>query len=72
MWQEECVPGSGVVADETMVGWTRATNIQLTKLLNEPISIGVCLKTLCDSQTRVTCSLYFVESLAKQGSQALQ
>jgi hypothetical protein len=72
VWQEECVPGSGVVADETMVGWTRATNIQLTKLPNEPTSIGVCLKTLCDSQTRVMCSLYFVECSAKQGSQALQ
>jgi hypothetical protein len=41
VWQEEFVPGSVVVADETMVGWTGATNIHLTKLPNKPKSIGV-------------------------------
>jgi hypothetical protein len=29
--QDEVVPGSMVVADETMVGWGGATNIHITK-----------------------------------------
>jgi hypothetical protein len=67
VWQEEFVPGSVVVADETMVGWTGATNIHLKKLPNKPKSIGVCLKTPCDSQNRVMCSLEFAESAEEQG-----
>jgi hypothetical protein len=59
--------GSVVVADETMVGWTGATNIHITKLPNKPTAIGICLKTLCDAQTRVMCSLEFVESKEEQG-----
>jgi hypothetical protein len=51
VWQDEVVPGSVVVAYETLVGWAGATNINITKLPNKPASIRVCLKTLCDAQT---------------------
>jgi hypothetical protein len=36
MWQELFVPGTVLVADETMVGWTGATNIHITYLPNKP------------------------------------
>jgi hypothetical protein len=65
-WQELVVPGSVIVADETMVGWTGATNIHITVLPNKPTSRGVCLKTLCDARTRVMVGFEFVEARAEQ------
>jgi hypothetical protein len=65
--QDEDVPGSLVLADETMVGWAGATNIHITKFPNKATSVEVCLETLCDAQTRVMCSFEFVERLEKQG-----
>jgi hypothetical protein len=32
------MPGAVMVADETMVGWTEATNIHITNLPNKPTS----------------------------------
>jgi len=66
-WQEVYVPGSLLVADETMVGWKGATNIHITTLPNKPTSKGVCLKTLVDGHTRVMMALEFVESKEQQG-----
>jgi hypothetical protein len=66
-WQEVYVPGSILVADETMVGWKGATNIHITFLPNKPTSKGVCLKTLVDGHTRVMTALEFVESKEQQG-----
>jgi hypothetical protein len=65
-WQEAFVPGSVLVVDETMVGWTGATNIHITTLPNKPTSKGVCLKTLCEASTRVMLSLEFVEQRQEQ------
>jgi hypothetical protein len=65
-WQEAFVPGSVLVVDETMVGWTGATNIHITYLPNKPTSKGVCLKTLCDARTRVMLSFEFVEQRQEQ------
>jgi hypothetical protein len=56
-----------VVADETMVGWAGATNIHITKFSNKSASIKVCLKTLCDAQTRMMSSFEFVVRLEEQG-----
>jgi hypothetical protein len=53
-------------ADETMTGFTGATNIHLTVLPDKPTSKGVCLKTLCDASTRVMIAAEFVESKAEQ------
>jgi hypothetical protein len=55
------VPGAGVVADETMVGWTVATNIYITILPNKPTIKVVCWKTLCDTSTRIMVAMEFVE-----------
>jgi hypothetical protein len=52
-WQEVYVPGSLLVVDETMVGWTGATNAHITVLPNKPTDKGVCLKTACDAHTHV-------------------
>jgi hypothetical protein len=65
-WQEVFVPGTTLVADETMVGWTGATNIHITYLPNKPTDKGVCLKTLCDARTRVMINLEFVEGNGEQ------
>jgi hypothetical protein len=65
-WQELVVPGSVIVAEETMVGWTGATNIHITYLPNKPTSRGVCMKTLCDARTRVMIGFEFVEARAEQ------
>jgi hypothetical protein len=65
--QEVYVPGSILVADETMVGWKGATNIHITVLSNKPTGKGVCLKTLVDGHTRVMTALEFVESKEQQG-----
>jgi hypothetical protein len=61
-WQDAFVPGAMMGADETMVGWTGATNIHITNLPNKPTSKGVCLKTLCDASTRIMVAMEFVES----------
>jgi hypothetical protein len=55
-----------MVADETMIGFTGATNIHLTVLPDKPTSKGVCLKTLCDASTRVMIAAEFVEGKAEQ------
>jgi hypothetical protein len=47
------VPGSVLVAEETMFGWKEATNIHITFLPNKPTGKGVCLKTLVHGHTRV-------------------
>jgi hypothetical protein len=60
------VPGSVMVADETMIGFTWATNIHLTVLPNKPTSKGDCLKTLCDASIRVMIAAEFVEGKAEQ------
>jgi hypothetical protein len=60
------VPESVIVADETMVGWTGATNIHITYLPNKLTSRGVCMKTLCDARTRVMIGFEFVEARAEQ------
>jgi hypothetical protein len=65
-WQEKYVLGSLAVIDESMIGWTGATNIHLTYLPNKPTDRGVCMKTLCDAHTRVMCALEFVESAGEQ------
>jgi hypothetical protein len=52
-WQVVFVPGTTLVADETMVGWAGATNIHITYLPNKPTDKGVYLKTLCNARTRV-------------------
>jgi hypothetical protein len=67
VWHDLYVPGSLLVADETMVGWTGATNIHITMLPNKPTSKGVCLKTLCDASTRVMINFEFVEGKVEQG-----
>jgi hypothetical protein len=61
-WQEMVSPGSILVADERMIGWTGATNIHITVLPNKPVPKGVCLKTLVDGHTRVMLNCEFVES----------
>jgi hypothetical protein len=66
VWQEEFVPGAVMVADETMVGWTGATNVHITILPNKPTSKGVCLKTMCDASTRVMIAMEFVEGRDEQ------
>jgi len=65
-WQEVFVLGSLLVIDESMVGWTGATNVHITVLPNKPTSRGVCLKTLCDAHSRVMVALEFVESQHEQ------
>jgi hypothetical protein len=65
-WQEVYVPGSLLVMDETMIGWTGATNAHITVLPNKPTDKGVCLKTACDAHTRVMVSFEFVESQDEQ------
>jgi hypothetical protein len=65
-WQEVYVPGSLLVVDETMVGWTGATNVHITVLPNKPTDKGVCLKSACDAHTRVMVSFEFVESRQEQ------
>jgi hypothetical protein len=65
-WQELFVPGSVLVADETMVGWTGSTNIHITVLPNKPTIRGVCFKTLCDARTRVMVNFEFVEARSEQ------
>jgi hypothetical protein len=67
-WREVFVPGTMLVADETMVGWTGATNI--TYLPNKPTDKGVCLKTLCDARTRVMIHFEFVEGKGEQGNKS--
>jgi hypothetical protein len=57
-WEEVYVPGSILVADETMVGWKGSTNIHSTFLLNKPKGEGVCLKTLVDGHTRVMTRVF--------------
>jgi hypothetical protein len=66
-WQEIFAPGSILVVDETMIGWTGATNIHITVLPNKPVPKGVCLKTLVDGHTRVMLNFEFVESKVEQG-----
>jgi hypothetical protein len=66
-WQEVYVPGSVLVVDETMVGWTGATNAHITVLPNKPTDKGICLKSACDAHTRVMVSFEFVESKEEQG-----
>jgi hypothetical protein len=63
-WQE-LDPGIVLVADETMVGWTGATNIHITMLPNKPTSRGVRKKTMCSAWTRVM-GFDFVEVKAEQ------
>jgi hypothetical protein len=65
-WHDLYVPGSLLVAEETMVGWTGATNIHLTVLPSKPTSQAGCLKTLYDAGTRVS-NLKFVEGKVEQG-----
>jgi hypothetical protein len=65
-WQEVYVSGSLLVVDETMVGWTGATNAHITVLPNKPTDKGVYLKTACDAHTRVMVSFEFVESQDEQ------
>jgi hypothetical protein len=52
-----------MVVDESMIGWTDATNVHITVLPNKA---GVCLKTLCDARTRVMLATEFVESAQQQ------
>jgi hypothetical protein len=63
-WRTVYEPGSLLVVDESMIGWTGATNIHMTYLPNKPTSRGVCLKTLADGNTRarVMLAIEFVES----------
>jgi hypothetical protein len=65
-WQDVFLPGSVMVADETMIGFTGANNIHLSVLPNKPTSKGVCLKTLCDASTRVMIAAEYVEGKAEQ------
>jgi hypothetical protein len=65
-WQELFTPGSVLVADETMIGWTGATDIHLTVLPNKPVPKGVCLKTIVDAHTRVMINFEFVERKDEQ------
>jgi hypothetical protein len=66
VWQEEFVPGAVIVADETMVGWTGATNVHITILHTNSTSKGACLKTMCDASTRVMIAMEFVEGRDEQ------
>jgi hypothetical protein len=66
--REVYVPGSILVANETMVGWKGATNIHITILPDKPTGKGVSLKTLADGRTLVLTELVFVESKERQGS----
>jgi hypothetical protein len=59
VWHHLYRPGSLLVADETMVGWTGATNIHITMLPNKPTSQGVCLKTFCEASTHVMINYFF-------------
>jgi hypothetical protein len=52
--------------DESMIGWTGATNVHITVLPNKPTEKGLCLKALCDARTCVLLALEFVESAAQQ------
>jgi hypothetical protein len=62
------VPGAVmVVVDETMVGWTDATNIHITVLPNKPTSRGMCFKSVCDAMARIMVAMEFVESGTEQG-----
>jgi hypothetical protein len=61
-WQEEYVSGPLAVFDEPMIGWTGATNAHVTVLPCKTTDKGICLKTLCDTQTQVMVALEFVES----------
>jgi hypothetical protein len=67
VWHDLYEPGSLLVADETMVEWTRVTNIHITMLPNKPTSKGVHLKTLCDVSTHVMINFEFVEGKVEQG-----
>jgi hypothetical protein len=69
VWHHLYRPDSLLVADETMVGWTGATNIHITMLPNKPTSQGVCLKTFCEASTRVMTKkkFEFVEGTLEQG-----
>jgi hypothetical protein len=59
-WQDIYQPGFSMVIDESMIGWTGATNVHVTVLPNKPTDKGVCLKTLCDARTRVMLAVEFV------------
>jgi hypothetical protein len=65
-WQEVYIPGSLLVVDETMVGWTGATNAHIAVLTNNSTDIGVWLKTACDAHRRVMVPFEFVESQDEQ------
>jgi hypothetical protein len=67
VWHDVYVPGAVMVVDETMVGWTGATNIHITVLPKKPTSRGVCLKTISDASTRVMVAMEFVEAGTEQG-----
>jgi hypothetical protein len=57
---KRCQPArwfGGSVVDESMNGWTGATNVHITVLPNKQIPAGVCLKTLCDARTRVMLAM---------------
>jgi hypothetical protein len=59
-------PGSLLVVDDSMIGWTGAATIHMTCLPNKPTSRGVCLKILADGNTRVMLAIDFVECATKQ------
>jgi hypothetical protein len=65
-WQDVYKPGFSMVADESMIGWTGATNVHITVLPNKPTDKGVCMKTLCDARTRVMLAMEFVEAAQQQ------
>jgi hypothetical protein len=50
-WQDVYKPGFSMVVDESMIGWTGATNVHITVLPNKPTPAGECSKTLCDART---------------------
>jgi hypothetical protein len=57
-WQEVFVLVSLFVIDESMVGWTGATNVHIIVLPNKPTSRGVRLKTLWDAHSCWLWSLW--------------